>query len=182
MTNTGAWPESPTPRWRGSAGLSITGTTQGRASNPAPVWAIRLDRRTRCGQCKHGIPSHILSEAFGDGSEQHSAFDDPRGLLTSRNTRTAATDPGTTIGFTYDARGYLLTRQQCLSGQGETFTHDYGTIDQAAIHGGIWKVEYGYDFIRVPRKLRSAQLSGLRRGREAFRASECTNDWTQARS
>jgi hypothetical protein len=67
---------------------------------------------------------HILDESFGDGSQQHSVYGDPRGLLSSRNVQMSATDPGTTIGFAYDARGYLQTRQQYLTGQGETFTHD----------------------------------------------------------
>jgi YD repeat-containing protein len=53
---------------------------------------------------------HILDELFGDGSQQHSVYGDPRGLLTSRKTQKDATDPGTTIGFAYDARGNLLTR------------------------------------------------------------------------
>ena len=96
------------------------------------------------------LDGRLLSESFGDGSEQHSAYDDPRGLLTSRNTRKSATDPGTTIGYTYDARGYLLTRQQYLSGQGETFTHDeMGRLTKWQSTGGTsnWQVTYGYDSI-----------------------------------
>ena len=81
-------------------------------------------RRSEAPDTPAALLRHILDELFGDNSQQHSVYGDPRGLLTSRKTQKDATDPGTTIGFSYDAKGNLLTRQQYLTGQGETFTHD----------------------------------------------------------
>ena len=92
------------------------------------------------------------------------------GLLTSRSTRNAATDTGTTIGFTYDARGYLKTRQQYLTAQGETFTHDeLGRLTKWESTGGSanWKVEYGYDYIGNLES-REEALNGISQGRKAL--------------
>jgi RHS repeat-associated protein len=116
------------------------------------------------------LDGRLLSESFGDGSEQHSAYDDPRGLLTSRNTRKSATDPGTTLGYTYDARGYLLTRQQYLSGQGETFTHDeMGRLTKWQSTGGSsnWQVTYGYDSIGNLQN-REETVDGTSQGAKTF--------------
>ena len=118
---------------------------------------------------------HILDELFGDNSQQHSmqqhsVYGDPRGLLTSRKTQKDATDPGTTIGFTYDARGNLLTRQQYLTGQGETFTHDeMGRLTKWESTGGSasWKVEYGYDSIGNLQS-REESLNGTSQGVKTF--------------
>jgi RHS repeat-associated protein len=112
---------------------------------------------------------HILDELFGDGSQQHSVYGDPRGLLTSRKTQKDATDPGTTIGFAYDARGNLLTRQQYLTGQGETFTHDeMGRLTKWESTGSAnWKVEYGYDSIGNLQS-REESLNGTSQGVRTF--------------
>jgi RHS repeat-associated protein len=91
-------------------------------------------------------------------------------LLTSRKTQKDATDPGTTIGFTYDARGNLLTRQQYLTGQGETFTHDeMGRLTKWESTGGSanWKVEYGYDSIGNLQS-REESLNGTSQGVKTF--------------
>jgi RHS repeat-associated protein len=123
---------------------------------------------------------HILSESFGDGSEQHSVYGDPRGLLTSRSSLMAETDTGTTVGFTYDARGYLASRQQYLSDQGETFTHDEMgrlTTWQSTGGGANWKVEYGYDSIGNLLS-REESLDGTSQGATTFvtgSTNQCQN-------
>jgi RHS repeat-associated protein len=117
---------------------------------------------------------HLALDSAGHvailGSQQHSVYGDPRGLLTSRKTQKDATDPGTTIGFTYDARGNLLTRQQYLTGQGETFTHDeMGRLTKWESTGGSanWKVEYGYDSIGNLQS-REESLNGTSQGVKTF--------------
>jgi RHS repeat-associated protein len=103
-------------------------------------------------------------------------------LLSSRNTRKDATDPGTTIGFTYDARGYLLTRQQYLSGQGETFTHDeMGRLTkwESTAGTGNWKVEYGYDSIGNLQS-REESLNGTSQGIKTFASGYTDNCKNQA--
>jgi RHS repeat-associated protein len=118
-----------------------------------------------------------VNEAFGDGSEQGSTFGDPRGYLTARTSRKSATDLGTTIGYDYDARGYLRTRQQYLTGQSESFSHDeLGRLTtwQSADSGATWKVEYGYDSIgNMQRKEES--LGGTSQGATTFTVGPTTD-------
>jgi RHS repeat-associated protein len=84
--------------------------------------------------------------------------------------RSTKVPPGTTIGFTYDARGYLPTRQQYLSGQGETFTHDeMGRLTkwESTAGTGNWRVEYGYDSIGNLQS-REESLNGTSQGGKTF--------------
>jgi RHS repeat-associated protein len=96
------------------------------------------------------VDRRISQETFGDGTLGKYAYEAQRGFLQSI-TLTSADQKRNSLHlvFGHDQRGYLSSRANYLTGEGETFVHDeLGRLaDWSGNQGGPWSVHYSYDDI-----------------------------------
>ena len=66
---------------------------------------------------------NLLHETFGDGAMTARVYEPERGYLTSITSGNGS-QVFQNLGFSYDAAGFMSTRDNFIDGDGESFTHD----------------------------------------------------------